>query len=328
MRATRDLLRRRMPLARQRAELLAHVQHTHSQDHLPALGQKIASKATREGVAARCADPAVPKRIEGDRARIRSDDERLRAVERTIRQTATHHDANTLYLRHTVPGIGTILRLVWRYEIHAIHRLPTVQDVVSYGRLVTCAKASAGTRLGTSGAKIGKAQLPWAFSAAAVLCLRDHPPAQQYRARLEKTHDTGNALTGLAHQLARAVSDRLTRHVAVATEQLCQHAWRGADAPGASRDTQGMHLPDARDTAASRASLNAQARIGRETLSPARCLDIRSRSSRMRREASTVDVGCPSPEPGAHGPTLRVAPALCLGRYEGTDTVLGRRHQA
>jgi transposase len=31
MRATRDLLRRRMPLARQRGELLAHVHHTNSQ---------------------------------------------------------------------------------------------------------------------------------------------------------------------------------------------------------------------------------------------------------------------------------------------------------
>ena len=52
-RATRDLLRRRMPLARQRAELLAHVQHTNSPDHLPAIGQKIADKANRDGVAER-----------------------------------------------------------------------------------------------------------------------------------------------------------------------------------------------------------------------------------------------------------------------------------
>src|SRR6266508_3918452 len=41
MRATRDLLRRRMHLARTRAERLAHVQQTNSQDHLPAIGQKI-----------------------------------------------------------------------------------------------------------------------------------------------------------------------------------------------------------------------------------------------------------------------------------------------
>ena len=52
--------------------------------------------------------------------------------------------------------------------------------------------------------------------------------------------------------------------------QFYCHEWRGADEPGASRDTQRMNLPDALDTAASSASLNAQARIGRDTLSPAR----------------------------------------------------------
>src|SRR5262249_2071297 len=37
MRATRDLLRRRMSLTRQRAELLAPIQHTNSQYNLPAI---------------------------------------------------------------------------------------------------------------------------------------------------------------------------------------------------------------------------------------------------------------------------------------------------
>jgi hypothetical protein len=51
----------------------------------------------------------------------------------------------------------------------AIHRFPRVQDVVSYGRFVKGAKASAGKRHGTSGTKIGQASLQWAFSEAAVL---------------------------------------------------------------------------------------------------------------------------------------------------------------
>ena len=50
MRATRDLLRRRTHLMRTRAELLAHVQHTNSQDNLPAIGKKIAYKTNRAGV--------------------------------------------------------------------------------------------------------------------------------------------------------------------------------------------------------------------------------------------------------------------------------------
>jgi transposase len=65
-RATRDLLRRRTPLMRQRAERLAQVQHTHAPYTLPALGQNIAYTATRAGVAERCADPAVHKTIAVD----------------------------------------------------------------------------------------------------------------------------------------------------------------------------------------------------------------------------------------------------------------------
>jgi len=212
----------------------------------------------------------VHQRLAVEFARIRDDDARLRDGELPIRTTAQTQDANPLYLRHTVPGIGTIRSLVWRYDIHAINRLPTVQDVVSYSRLVTGAKASAGTRVGTAGTKIGTAHLPWAFAAAAVVCRRDHPPAQTSRARVETTQDQGTALTGRAHTLARAVDDRRKRHVTFDQAPCFHHEWRGAAEPGASRDTQGMNLPDARDTAAARASVNAQARRGRETLSSAR----------------------------------------------------------
>src|SRR5262245_11752854 len=64
MRATRDLLRRRLHLMRHRAELLTHVQQTNCQYNLPDIGKKIAYKATRSGVAERFAVPAVQKRVE------------------------------------------------------------------------------------------------------------------------------------------------------------------------------------------------------------------------------------------------------------------------
>jgi len=125
MRATRDLLRRRRHLARKRAELWAHVQHTNSQDNLPASGKKLAYKANRAGVAERFADPAVHKRIDVDLALLGYYDELLRDVELTLLKTAKHHDANTLYLLQTVPGIGKILSLVLLYESHDINRFPT-----------------------------------------------------------------------------------------------------------------------------------------------------------------------------------------------------------
>jgi transposase len=205
MRATRDLLRRRVHLTRKRAELLGHIQNTNSQYNLPEIGKKIAYKANRDGVAERFPDPAVQKSIEVDLALIGSYDQLLSDVELTIVQTAKQHDAHTLYRLQSVPGIGKILSLVLLYEIHDIRRFPRVQDFVSYCRLVKCAQESAGKRYGTSGAKIGNAYLKWAFSEAAVLFLRHNPVGQKYLTRLEKKHGKGKALTILAHKLARAV---------------------------------------------------------------------------------------------------------------------------
>ena len=205
MRATRDLLRRRVHLTRKRAELLGHIQNTNSQYNLPEIGKKIAYKANRDGVAERFPDPAVQKSIEVDLALIGYYDQLLSDVELTIVQTAKQHDAHTLYRLQSVPGIGKILSLVLLYEIHDIRRFPRVQDFVSYCRLVKCAQESAGKRYGTSGAKIGNAYLKWAFSEAAVLFLRHNPVGQKYLTRLEKKHGKGKALTILAHKLARAV---------------------------------------------------------------------------------------------------------------------------
>jgi len=221
-RATRDLLRRRVPLTRKRAELLGHSQNTNSQYNLLESGQKIAYKANRDGVAERFPDPAVQKSSEVALALIGYDDQLLRDVEWTVVQTAKQHDAQTVYRLQSVPGIGKILSLVLLYEIHDMRRFPRVQDFVSYCRLVQCAQESAGKRYGTSGAKIGNAYRKWAFSEAAVLFLRNNPVGQKYLTRLEKKHGKGKALTVLAHTLARAVYYILKRDIVVEVDNLLE----------------------------------------------------------------------------------------------------------
>jgi len=167
-RATRALLRRRMHLAHKRGELLAQVQPTNRPYHLPAMGQHIAYPANRDGVAERFADPAGQKSIDVDRSLIGYDDARLREGELTLLKTAKQQDANTLYRRQTVPGIGKILSLVLLDEIHPIDRFPRVQEFASSCRQIKCAKESNGKRSGTPGSNIGHAHLTWAFSEAAV----------------------------------------------------------------------------------------------------------------------------------------------------------------
>jgi transposase len=222
IRATRDLLRRRTHLLRQRAARLAQVHKTTSPYHLLAIGTKIAYQANRDGVAQRFAEPAVQQSIAVDVALSTYDDQRLGDLERSILKAAQHHDANPLDLVHTVPGIGKMLSLVRLYEIHDIARFPKGQDVVSDSRLVKGAKQSAGKRLGTSGPKLGNAPRKWAFSGAAVWFLRNHPAGQKDMARVEKKHNKGTALPILAHKLARAVYDMLKRQTALDLD-TCLH---------------------------------------------------------------------------------------------------------
>jgi transposase len=93
MRATRDLLRRRMHLMRKRAELLAHIQQTNSQYNLPEFGKKLAYKANRQGVAECFPDPAVQKSIAVDLALIDHYDRLLSDLELYIVNTSGlgHH---------------------------------------------------------------------------------------------------------------------------------------------------------------------------------------------------------------------------------------------
>jgi transposase len=146
MRATRDLLRRRMPLMRKRAELLAHIQNTNSQYNRPEISQKLAYQANRASVAERFPDPAVQKSITVDLALIDPYDRLRTELERDLVQTAKAHDAQTFYRLRSIPGVGTILALVLLYDIHDIRRFPRVQEFVSYCRLVKWAKESAGKR--------------------------------------------------------------------------------------------------------------------------------------------------------------------------------------
>ena len=212
----------------------------------------------------------MQKSIEVDLALIDHYDCLLRDMELTILKPAKQHDANTRYLLRTVPGIGEILSLVLLYEMHDIQRFPRVQDVVSYCRLVKCAKESAGKRYGTSGAKIGNAYLKWAFSEAAVLFLRANPAGQKYLGRLEKKHGKGQALTVLAHKLARAVYAMLQRHTAFEMNKFLTGSWSGASEPGASLATDGRSLEPMLWKPCATASLNAYAPIGSTSLIPMR----------------------------------------------------------
>jgi transposase len=220
MRATRDLLRRRLHLVRKRGQLLAHIQNTRAQYNLPAFAKRLAYPGNRDGVVAHFPDPSVRKSIDVDVTLIDQYDALVTDLELTIVREAKRHDGDAFHRLRSVPGIGKILALTILYEIHAIRRFGRVQEFASYARLVKGQKQSAGKRLGTSGAKMGNVHLKGAFSEAAVLFLRHTTDGKALVARLEKRHGKGKALSILAHKIGRAVYYMLARGTVFSMEKF------------------------------------------------------------------------------------------------------------
>ena len=211
MRSTRDLIRRRLHLVRKRGQLLAHIQNTRAQYTLPAFEKRLAYPGNRDGVVEHFPDPSVRKSIEVDVVLIDQYDALVNDLDLTIVREAKRHDADAFHRLRSVPGIGKVLALTILYEIHDITRFDRVQEFASYARLIKCMHESAGKTLGTGGTKMGNVHLKWAFSEAAVTCLRHNTAGKKILARLEKKHGQGKALSILAHKIGRAVYYMLAR---------------------------------------------------------------------------------------------------------------------
>ena len=214
LRATRDLLRRRTHLVRQRAQTLAHIQIVNHQHNLDPFAKKISYKSNRAGIADRFEHPSVKASIELDLDLLSHYDQQIRKLELFLEQNAKLDDANGFFRLQTVPGVGRILALTMLYEIHDIKRFPKVGDFLSYCRLVKGSHTSAGKKYGSPGKKIGNAHLKWAFSEAVPLMKRCCPEVKTFTDRIEKRHNKARAFSYLAVKLGRAVYYMLKRQEA------------------------------------------------------------------------------------------------------------------
>lgn len=211
MRATRDLLRRRLFFARKRGELLTHIQNTNTQYNLPALEERADKTKDRGAIIEHFDDEIVQMSIASDIALLESYSQVIRDMELYLIHEVRKDRNREFYLLRSIPGIGEILSLTLLYEIHDLSRFPRVQDFLSYARLVKGTHESAGKTKKLAGAKMGNVHLKWAFSEAAALFLRGNSVGQKYFARLEKKHGKGKALSILAAKLGRAVYYMLLR---------------------------------------------------------------------------------------------------------------------
>jgi transposase len=205
-RPVRALLRQRTSCVWQRAELLQRISTMQM-----ALGKQPVSKfsANRakwlEALLEAHDDPRHRFALEQDVNLVIHYDSAIKALEKELLTITKRTEARDFALLRTVPGVGKVLALTILYEVESIERFPSVQNFISYSRLVKGTVASAGKIKGLRGAKLGKPYLRWAFGEAAVLGKRHHEELDAFSRRLENKHGKfkGNAI--LASKLGRAV---------------------------------------------------------------------------------------------------------------------------
>jgi transposase len=203
-RGLRDLLRARLRLVRQRAELYGHVHTARRQANLPPVSNDVKYKGKRAAITADIADPFVRRRVETDLALLEPLDAAIRRLEAEIEEAAERHYPTELAVLRTTPGVGAVLSLTILLEIDTVDRFDSRQQFCSYARLCGAVQESAGQRVGVGNRKAGNAWLKWAFSEAAVLSAQKDGHIGGLLQRLASRLGKAKALSALAHKLGRA----------------------------------------------------------------------------------------------------------------------------
>lgn len=206
MRATRDLMRRRLFFVNRRAELLSHIKMTYQQYNCLEPVGELTRTAQREKLAIPFTDRAAVKMVESDLLMVEHYTKLIHNLESFIysSQFEKREVGFEISLLKSIPGIGPVLSATILYEIEDVNRFPSVQDFISYCRLIKPKQTSAGKVTGSGGRKIGNHHLRWAFSEAVLLHLRDDAKGKEYMKRLLKKHPKAKAMTIMAAKIARA----------------------------------------------------------------------------------------------------------------------------
>jgi transposase len=203
-RGLRDLLRARLRLVRQRAQLHSHVHTARRQANLPAVSNDVKYKSKRAAITADIDDFFVRRRVETDLALIEPLDTASRQLEAEIEDAAQQLLPTELAVLQSTPGVGPVLSLTILLEIDTIERFDTRQQFCSYARLCGAVQTSDNKRVGSGKRKAGNAWLKWAFSEAAVLSAQKDERIGGLLQRLASRLGKPKALSALAHKLGRA----------------------------------------------------------------------------------------------------------------------------
>src|SRR5262245_23350207 len=222
-RGLRDLLRTRLRLVRQRAELYGHIHTVRRQLNLEPVGSDVKYKSKRDDVAADIPDEHTRRGIEARLNLLGPLDTEIRRLERDIEVAAEEHYPAELATLQTIPGVGRIISLTILLEIDTVTRFETRQQFCSYARLITPKQESAGKVVGVGNPRAGNAWLKWAFSEAAVLCAQKDERLKKCLAKVQSKHGVGKGLSIFAHKLGRVVYHLLHTRKVFDVDRFVRH---------------------------------------------------------------------------------------------------------
>ena len=222
-RGLRDLLRARLRLVRQRAELYGHIHTARRQLNLPPVSNDVKYKSKRAAITADIDDACVRRRVEADLSLLEPLDSTIRRLEKDIEVAARQHYATEMAVLQSTPGVGLVIALTILLEIDTLERFDTRQQFCSYARLCGARQESAGKTVGQGNAKQGHAWLKWAFSDAAVLSAQKNERIGKYLDKLSSRLGKAKALSALAHKLGRAFYHMLQKKEVFNIDKFLRH---------------------------------------------------------------------------------------------------------
>jgi transposase len=222
-RGLRDLLRARLRLVRQRAELYGHVHTARRQANLPPVSNDVKYVSKRAAITADIIDPFVRRRVATDLALLAPLDTAIRQLEADLEDAARQLFPVELAVLQSTPGVGLVLSLTILLEVDTIDRFDTRQQFCSYARLCGAVQTSDNKRVGAGNRKAGNAWLKWAFSEAAVLSAQKDERIGALLQRLASKLGKPKALSALAHKLGRAFYHMLHTQEVFDVQRFVRH---------------------------------------------------------------------------------------------------------
>jgi len=201
-RATRDLLRRRSLLVRQRVQLMLSLESTLSRRTGKTWSTRAVTQLDEAAV-----EKLLPETTERFGFLIQfalygSLQQQIDQIEQWLRVDCRADPA--LVNLKSISGVGDILGMTILLETGPVDRFASVGDYASYCRMVESVRFSNGKLKGRGNAKCGNRYLCWAFVEAANFAIRFNPAIAAWYQRKRSRKHRIVAIKAVAHKLARA----------------------------------------------------------------------------------------------------------------------------